>query len=90
MTLVALGLLLEMIGLIWMMVIDITRADHQTKRQSLREQDKPLANATRRAGFRHSRSGTVDRMSNERKIVSESPRYLHPFYFLRPIMNADK
>jgi hypothetical protein len=47
MTLVALGLLLGMVGLVWVMVIDITQADHQTKRQSPREQDKPLAEAAR-------------------------------------------
>jgi hypothetical protein len=42
MTLVALGLLLEMVGLAWVMVIDLTQEDHQTKRQSPREQDTPL------------------------------------------------
>ena len=90
MTQVAPGLLLGMVGLLWTMVIEIAQADHQTKRQSSRGEDKPLLEATRRAGFRHSWSGAVDRMSNVKKIVSESPRYLHPFYFLRPIMNADK
>jgi hypothetical protein len=34
MTLVALGLLLGMVGLVWVMVIDLTQADHQTNRQS--------------------------------------------------------
>ncbi len=47
MTLVALGLLLGMVGLLWVTVIDIMQADHQTKRQSPREQDKPLAEAAR-------------------------------------------
>jgi hypothetical protein len=47
MTLIALGLLLGMVGLVWVMVIAITQADHQTKRQSPREQDKPLLEATR-------------------------------------------
>lgn len=45
MTLVALGLLSGMVGLVWVMVIDITQADYQTKRQSPREQDKPLVEA---------------------------------------------
>lgn len=35
MTLVALGLPLGMVGLLWVMVIDITKPGHQTKRQSL-------------------------------------------------------
>ena len=47
MTLVALGLLLGMVRLLWVMVIDITQADHQTKRQSLREQDEPLVEVAR-------------------------------------------
>ena len=47
MTLIELGLLLGMVGLVWVMVIDITQADYQTKRQSPREQDKPLAEAAR-------------------------------------------
>jgi hypothetical protein len=47
MTLVALGLLSGMVGLVWVMVIDITQADCQTKRQSPREQDKPLVEAAR-------------------------------------------
>jgi hypothetical protein len=47
MTLVALGLLLGMVGLLWVMVIDIMQADHQTKRQSPRAQDKPLVEAAR-------------------------------------------
>jgi hypothetical protein len=47
MTLVALGLLLGMVGLVWVMVIELTQADHQTKRESPRGQDKPLAEAAR-------------------------------------------
>jgi hypothetical protein len=47
MTLVALGLLLGMVGLLWVMGIDIMQADHQTKRQSPRAQDKPLSEAAR-------------------------------------------
>jgi hypothetical protein len=43
MTLVALGLLVGMLGLLWVMIIAIMHADHQAKRQSLRAQDKPLA-----------------------------------------------
>jgi len=39
-------------------------------------QTKPFADATRRAGFRYCRSGTVDRMSNEMNIVPEA----HEFY----------
>jgi hypothetical protein len=45
MTLVALGLLSGMVGLVWVMVIAIRQAEPQTKRQSPREQDKPLAEA---------------------------------------------
>jgi hypothetical protein len=47
MTLIELGLLLGMVGLLWMMVIAIRQADYQTKRQSPREQNKPLAEAAR-------------------------------------------
>lgn len=47
MTFVALGLLLGMVGLLWVMVIDITRADHRTKRQSPRAQVRSLAEAPR-------------------------------------------
>ena len=47
MTLVAPGLLLGMVGLLWVMVTDITQADHQTKRKSPREQDKLLVEAAR-------------------------------------------
>jgi hypothetical protein len=37
MTLVALGLLLGMAGLLWVMVNAIVQADHRTKRQGQRE-----------------------------------------------------
>ena len=40
MTYVALGLLIGMLGLLWLMVIAIMQADHQTKRQSPRVQGK--------------------------------------------------
>jgi hypothetical protein len=45
MTLVALGLLLGMTGLLWVMVIDIVRADRCAKTQSSRDLDKPVAGA---------------------------------------------
>ena len=89
MILVALGLRLGMVGLLWVMFIDITQTDHQTKRQSPQGQDKPLADATRRAGCRHSRSGTVGSVSDQRNIVPEAPQFLHRFYVLRSSMNAD-
>ncbi len=47
MTLVALGLLLGMIGLVWVIIIGIMQADRQTKRESSRAQNKPLAAAVR-------------------------------------------
>ncbi|MEO5954834.1 MAG: hypothetical protein ABIR36_03960 [Nitrospiraceae bacterium] len=47
MTLGALGLLLGLAGLLWVMVILIVQEDHQTQRQSPREQRKPLAEAAR-------------------------------------------
>jgi hypothetical protein len=53
-------------------------------------QNKPLVDATRRAGFRYCRSGTVDSVSNEKKIVPEAQGFLHHFYFLRSSMKADK
>lgn len=37
MTLIVLGLLLGMAGLLWMLVIAIMQADHQTNRKSPRE-----------------------------------------------------
>jgi hypothetical protein len=37
-----------MVGLLWVMVLDIMRADHQTNRERSREQDKLLAEAARR------------------------------------------
>lgn len=48
MTLVALGLLLGMAGLLWVIVIDIMRADHCGKTPRLRDLDKPVAESTRR------------------------------------------
>lgn len=47
MTLVALGLLLGMTGLLWVMVITIMQADRQTKRQSPRTQKQPFVEAAR-------------------------------------------
>jgi hypothetical protein len=47
MSLIALGLLLGMVGLLWMLVIDITQTDHQTKRQSPRAQNESRAEAAR-------------------------------------------
>mgnify|MGYP001245853356 FL=1 len=48
MTMVALGLLLGMAGLLWTMVIAIMQADRQTKRQSPRGQDTLRVEAARR------------------------------------------
>lgn len=64
MTLVALGLLLGMVGLVWVMVIELRQADHQTKRESPREQDKPLAEAAR-CEFK-----TADRVSVRQERLS--------------------
>ena len=47
MTLVALGLLLGMVGLMWMMVIDIVRTDRCAKTQRSGDLDKPVAGAAR-------------------------------------------
>jgi hypothetical protein len=47
MTLVALGLLLGMIGLMWMMVIDIVRGDRYAKTQRSGDLDKPGAGPAR-------------------------------------------
>ena len=47
MTMIALGLLLGMAGLLWVMVIAIMQADHQANRLSPRLQEKPLAEAAR-------------------------------------------
>lgn len=47
MTYVALGLLFGMAGLLWVIVIDITRADQHTKRPSPRKRSKPLTEAAR-------------------------------------------
>jgi hypothetical protein len=61
MTLVALGLLLGMVGLLWVMVIDITQADHQTKREGPRTQDnssrrRHVARPRQRTEFRYDKS----------------------------------
>ncbi|WHZ16916.1 MAG: hypothetical protein OJF52_003766 [Nitrospira sp.] len=42
MTLVVLGLLLGMAGLLWMLVIAIMQADHRTNRKSPREANQPV------------------------------------------------
>ena len=47
MTFVALGLLLGMLGLVWVVIIALMQADHQSKRESLQVQDKPLVEAAR-------------------------------------------
>jgi hypothetical protein len=66
MTLIALGLLLEVVGLVWVMVIAITQAEHQTKRQSPREQDKPLVEAADRVSVRQVRQERLSLMAAER------------------------
>ena len=48
MTLVALSLLLGMVGLLWVMVVDIVRADRCAKTQRSRDLDKPVAESARR------------------------------------------
>ncbi len=47
MTLVALGLLLGMVGLLWTMVIDIVRADRCAKTKRSGDLDNPVAGAAR-------------------------------------------
>lgn len=42
------GLLLGMVGLVWVMVINLMRADHQTKRHGLWEPIEPVTEAARR------------------------------------------
>jgi thiosulfate reductase cytochrome b subunit len=61
MTLVALGLLLRMVGLVWVMVIDINQPDHQTKRESPRAQDNRsrrqyVSSSRQRTEFRYDKS----------------------------------
>lgn len=90
MTMVALGLLLGMAGLLWVIVIDITQANHKTKNRRSHDLNMPVAEATRCAGCRHSRSGTLDGVSNQMKIATEHPQFLRHFYFLRSSMNAGK
>jgi hypothetical protein len=48
MALVAWGLLLGAVGLVWVLVINVTQSDHQTKKQSARESDRPIAESVRR------------------------------------------
>jgi hypothetical protein len=86
MTMVALGLLLGMAGLLWAMVIDITQANHKTKNQRSHDLNMPVAEATHRAGCTHSWSGTVDKVSNQKNIAPETPQFLRHFYFLRSSM----
>jgi hypothetical protein len=45
MTLVTWGLLLGMVGLLWVMVIGLICADHQVQRHGSREPHKPVAEA---------------------------------------------
>ena len=45
MTYIALGLLVGMLGLLWVMIIAIMQADDQTKRQDPRAQDKSSVEA---------------------------------------------
>jgi hypothetical protein len=47
MVLITLVLLLGMLGLLWVMIFAIMQADHQTKRQSPRAQDKSPVEAAR-------------------------------------------
>jgi hypothetical protein len=42
------------------------------------------------ADYRHSRSGTIDRVLNQKKYVPEAPQFLRHFYFLGVTMKADK
>lgn len=42
---VVLGLLLGMAALLWILVIAILQADHQTKRKGLREANQPVVKA---------------------------------------------
>ncbi|HSL04040.1 MAG TPA: hypothetical protein VK901_10955 [Nitrospiraceae bacterium] len=51
MTLVALGLLLGMVGLLWTMVIEIAQADHQTKRQNSRGEGQTVLGGDSSYGF---------------------------------------
>lgn len=48
MTLIALGLLLGMAGLLWVVVVDIMRADRCRKTARSRGLDKPVAESTGR------------------------------------------
>ena len=48
MTLIALGLLLGMAGLLWVVVVDIMRADRCGKTATPRDLAKPVAESARR------------------------------------------
>jgi hypothetical protein len=48
MTMIALGIVLGMAGLLWAMVIDLVRADRCAKTQRSRDLDKPVAESARR------------------------------------------
>jgi hypothetical protein len=88
MTMVALGLLLGMAGLLWVMVIDIAQTNHKTKNQRSHNLDVPVAEAIRPAGRSYSQSGTG--VLNQKTIVPEAPQFLRHFYFLRSSMNVGK
>ncbi len=61
---------------------------------ALRELQQRLGRVLQRpqphSGCRHSRSGTLDSRSNQKKSVPEAPQFLHRFYFLRSIVNTGK
>jgi hypothetical protein len=42
MTLVAVGLLSGMLGLVWVMIVEVLQSNHQTEGDSQRDQDKPV------------------------------------------------
>lgn len=48
MTLIVLGLLLGMAGLLWVVVVDIMRTDRRGKAARSRDLDKPVAESTGR------------------------------------------
>jgi hypothetical protein len=47
MTLIVGGLLLGLVGLVWVMVIDLMRADHRARRHELREPIEPVTKEAR-------------------------------------------
>jgi hypothetical protein len=71
---VALGLLLGIAGLLWVIVIDTSQADHMTKNKRSHNLDVPVAEAIRRAGRRYSQSGTE--VLNQKTLFQR----LHGFY----------